>query len=55
MKKNSFRKGSGSNYHTLQCKYCGEHVAKCDINTVKVTCFRCTHKLVEGNVLEERK
>jgi uncharacterized paraquat-inducible protein A len=55
MRKKSYKKGSGGNFHSLNCKYCNTLVERCDVKSVKVTCFRCTHKLAEGQRLEERK
>ncbi len=54
MKRHSSKKSGSSSYHALNCKYCGDIVNRCDINAVKVTCFKCTHQLAEGNRLEQR-
>jgi len=54
MKKSKLKNIHGSNFHVLKCKYCGTAVPRCDIRAVKVTCSMCTHKLVEGKILEER-
>jgi Zn finger protein HypA/HybF involved in hydrogenase expression len=39
----------------LQCKYCDTMVQKAWENVTAVTCWKCTHKLVEGEELEIRK
>lgn len=54
MKKSLKRVPGGLNFHSLDCKYCGETVTKCDINAVKITCYKCTFKLTEGKRLVER-
>lgn len=40
---------------TIACKYCGDEVKKAYDDVVAVTCWKCTHKLVEGEELEIRK
>ena len=55
MAKKSFQKKGSGSFHSLNCKYCGTQINRCDINSVKVTCSKCVHQLVEGNRLEERK
>ena len=42
-------------YKKLQCKYCDRISQRVDINAVAVTCWKCTHDLVNGKILELRK
>ncbi len=44
-----------SAYKKLQCKYCDRISQRVDINAVAVTCWKCTHDLVNGKILELRK
>jgi len=42
-------------YKKLQCKYCDRISERVDVNTVAVTCWKCTLDLVNGKILELRK
>ncbi len=46
---------SNLGYKKLQCKYCNRVSERVDARTVAVTCWKCTHDLVTGKVLELRK
>lgn len=39
-------------FKNLRCKYCDDIVNRVDVNAVAVTCSACTHKLVEGQILD---
>jgi len=40
---------------TIACKYCGVEVKKVYDTVVSAICWRCTHKLADGEELEIRK
>lgn len=42
-------------FKKLQCKYCDNVSERVDINATAITCWQCTSKLVNGQVLEIRK
>jgi ribosomal protein S27E len=42
-------------FKKLQCKYCDNVSERVDINTTAVTCWQCTQRLVNGEILEIRK
>jgi len=46
---------SNHGYKKLQCKYCKRISERVDVRTVAVTCWKCTHDLVTGKILELRK
>jgi ribosomal protein S27E len=46
---------SSRGFKSLQCKYCNEVPDRVDSNATAVTCWKCTHRLVNGEVLEIRK
>ena len=52
------KKGSSpaiKGYKKLQCKYCENICERVDDKADAVTCWRCTSKLVNGEILEIRK
>ena len=42
-------------YKKLQCKYCGRISDRVDYHATAVTCWKCTQRLVNGEILEIRK
>jgi ribosomal protein S27E len=42
-------------YKKMQCKYCERISERVDANATAVTCWKCTHRLCEGEKLELRK
>lgn len=50
-KRDSFAKG----FKKLQCKYCDTVCDRVDVNATAITCWKCTTKLVNGEILELRK
>ena len=42
-------------YKKLQCKYCNNVSTRVDVKATAITCWECTSKLVNGQVLEIRK
>ena len=42
-------------FKKLQCKYCDTVSERVDNNATSITCWQCTSKLVNGQVLEIRK
>ena len=42
-------------FKKMQCKYCNNICERVDVNVTAVTCWKCTQKLVNGEVLEIRK
>lgn len=42
-------------FKKMQCKYCDTVSERVDENATAVTCWQCTSKLVNGQVLEIRK
>jgi ribosomal protein S27E len=42
-------------FKRLQCKYCDNVSDRVDEKATAVTCWKCTSKLVNGQVLEIRK
>ena len=50
MKKSKFPSG----YKKLQCKYCNRICDRVDSKAEKITCWECTQRLVDGEILRER-
>jgi ribosomal protein S27E len=42
-------------FKRLQCKYCDNVSERVDEKATAITCWQCTSKLVNGQVLEIRK
>lgn len=42
-------------FKKLQCKYCENVCERVDEKATSITCWQCTSKLVNGQVLEIRK
>jgi len=42
------KKEKQKGFKTLGCKYCNNPVERVDINSIAVTCSRCTHRLSVG-------
>lgn len=52
-RKNTSKTARG--FKKLQCKYCENVSGRVDENATAITCWKCTQKLVNGEVLELRK
>jgi hypothetical protein len=50
-KKNTVKHG----FKKMKCKYCNDISDKVDIRATARTCWRCTAKLVNGQILEISK
>lgn len=42
-------------FKKMQCKYCDIVSERVDQNATAITCWKCTSKLVNGEILEVRK
>ena len=48
-------KSQSKGFKSMNCKYCGSKCERVDINATAITCWKCTLKLVNGEVLEVKK
>jgi hypothetical protein len=55
MKRKSYARPKITGYKKMQCKYCDRVSERVDAKATAVTCWKCTHRLCEGEKLELRK